>query len=810
MRRHAGRSALLLLGILVPAVGLAADGGTGAQGESRGSLLDRPHPDRLEAHRLTALGTDALEQGKDEQALELLGLAVARDPLVVEGWINRAAAAIRTCRPSVARSSAAVARTLAPDSRDAAHNHRVAGRMDCARSDPPSPQARAEAKLFERPDDPAAWAGAARARRQRGDHLLAAFHEEQALRRGAEGARIRLAQDLEAAGLIRAALAALEPARGDRARAMRARLEGIRERLAPTARGLAEEFADRLPPSFRGARESLAALAAVLLVRGSSPQAARETLSGLVDELAGQRIVTEWGRLRPGAAWRRVEPSGDRPWPALVLRRFPSDTQATFHHWPADEWPIEPDRLARRIAAGAAVAKGGWEPCPEPAGSGGLCRAAELEASLGGSRRGTVGLWALGPEEGPPAVAVLTLVGDAGCGKPCRERARAGLHALLGSYRSPEQATTPPGAGEARAHRWPLPVPPLWRPPGPGDEREEPWRSVAIGEGLVLDLPPGVLGRPVSGGFPEPGGSERTVLWLRGAFRDREGNTVRLGNPEWAGWVDLGPAEASVEGWLESVRKRAPTADPAAELVSAARLDEAIDRAGGTGEGAVARFSGDAFDGEWLWVHRRLEGRRVDVHLPVAQGAGSLSLLWIALTVRPREGSPPPPIVDLSDRFDIRFARFEGRRSRGDPREGVLMAAELELALPRGFRITVSGTSRDGFPIKGRHADGSRLEIHRWPPSAGASPKGRKRQALAALGGNLAATEWKPEGRKRGARKWSLKGKTDQRDVCAALLLPAEADAHPAFWLTLRRGEARSTAAWETACELIRDARWKR
>jgi hypothetical protein len=789
---------LALLGAGVPA----------SAEEAPGSLLDTPHPGRPEALRLASLAGEALEEGREEDAASLLGLAVTRDPLLLEAWVNRSAVAIRRCRPAVARGSAAVARRLDPGSRAAANNHRLAARLECDGEAQASGAARREAALLDRPNDAEAWIAAARARREAGHRLVAAWHEEQALREREDPAgRLRLADDLEGAGLWRAALAALGPLEGEAAAERRQSLRAGIERHAPAATTLGRELAARLPGDRESAAATLGGMAEVLLNRGEAVDRVRDELEGLLDRFAAQRIVEPWGRLRPGALWRRVAPPAGSPWPALVLRRFPSDTQLAFYRWPAASEPPSPASVAGRLTRAAAVARSEWEDCPPPLETGPACRTAALEVDLGGQGRTRVRLWGLGSGEPPPGIAAISLVGDAGCGDPCREAARADLRALLATFEPPDE---PPPAAEGAAESWVLPAPPAWQPPGAGDEREQPWRSVSLTEDVVVDLPPGVVGRPLSGGFPEPGGSPRSALWLRGRFVDRTGRRIELGNQEWAGWIDVGPAEGpSLEDWVGSTGSLRLAADPAARAVGADLLSEAIGRAGGEGSGAVARLRGGAFSGDWLWIRRRLAGRQVDIHLPVAEGAGSLSLLWIGLTVRPRSGEPPPALVDLSSRFEVRFSRFEGRRSRHDPREGVLLAAELETAVPRGFRITVSGMSRDGFPIKGRHPDGSRLTVARWRASREASVEGRRRQAEARIE-LQGATEWRLERERRGAQTWSLEGSTAEGPVCATLLVPEEPEADPAFLLWLIGTSGSRAAEISTACELLKDARLRR
>jgi hypothetical protein len=803
MTRNARVGALVLALALLAAASSAA-----ADRRKPSSLLDTPHPGRPEALRLASVAAQALEQGREEDALALLELSVIRDPLLFESWVNRSAVAIRSCRPWVARGSAAIARRLAPDSRAAAQNHRLAARLSCEGAAEPAGPVRAEAALLQTPNDPGAWAAAAAARREAGARLVAAMHEEQAVRLGADpAARRRLAADLEHAGLLRAAIDALAPLGGEDVQAWRTRLRAAVARHAAAARSLGGKVASRLPGEGGGTAEMLSGMAEVLLAREGGLERVRERLEELVDLLGAQAVVEPWGTLRPGPLWRRVDPPGAVPWPDLVLRRFPSDTQVTFYRWPGGEDRATPERLAGRLEAGAAIARSDWGGCPSPVDGLSACRTAEVETDLGGHGRTTARLWALGGGDGQPAVAAISLVGDGGCGETCRAEAARDTRALLASFEPPEEE---PAAGDGTPERWALPVPPSWQPPGGGDERKQPWRSVALGDRLVIDLPPGVIGRALAGGFPEPGGSERSVLWLRGAFVDREGRRVRIGDDRWAGWVDVGPPDGPPpERWIADSDGLTLPADPEARPAGAGSLAEAIERAGGEGSGAVVRLGGGAFEGDWLWIRRRLAGRRVDVHLPVKEGAGSLSLLWIGLTLRPRGGEPPPALVDLSTGFDVRFARFEGRRSRHDPREGVLLAAELESAVPRGFRITVSGMSRDGFPVKGRHPNGSRMTVQRWRPSEGASEEGRRRQAEALIGLE-GEPKWRRERERRGIRTWTVFGRTAQGPVCAALLLPSDPAARPSFLLWLRRGDDASTASFETACGLIQDARLRR
>lgn len=774
------------------------------------TVIDVAHPGRIEARRLARLAGEALTEGDAAGALALYELAITEDPLLLEAWVNRTAAAVRACRPATARASAAVARQLGPQSRAAAVNHRLAGRLECPDSPEEGALARIEAGLFERPNDPGAWSRAAAARREAGAALLAAFYESRGIALGGGvdlRASGRLARDLAQAGLLRSALDVVRQAVGgagepDWVAMAEAKLADIEAK----ARDLGALAARRVPGGTAETGSRLARIAEVLLARGGTVEQVGAELTRLVDDLATQVVERPWGRLRLGPLWRVVSPPAGAPWPDLVLRRFPSDTQLAFYPWPGD-LPADapPDALARRLQGLAAVSDAPWVSCEqeaardEPQATG--CRRAEIEGVLGGQGRATLTVWLLEAANAGRRVVAVSLAGDAGCGPGCLDEARRAIREVMAKF-APGEAGFPEGAS------WHVPVPPGWNAVREHDERVDPWRSVPLGAGLAVDLPPGVTSRPMDGPFPEPGGSPATALWFRGEFVDRVGVRVRIGSPDWAGWIDVTGAEQEpIERWLARRDELVLPQDPGARAVGAAPLGPAIEKAYMTGSGGVVRFRGERFDGDWLWIRRVLGELQVDIHVPVARGGQSLSLLWMGLTVRPLGGESPPAIVDLSSRFEVRFERFDGRRSRNDPREGVLLADALEVAVPRGFRVTISGMSRDGFPVKARNDAGSRMEIARFAPAPGASPRVRLRELGARFGvdGN---SQWERGRSGREEQAWIVIDERDGRERCVIGLLPDDS-ARPAFALALTRGPQASRASWKTSCRLLEDARFR-
>ena len=190
------------------------------------SRLDTPHPGRLVSIELGQRGASALREERVPEAERLLERAVAADPLHGAAWIALAAARIESCDRDGARFAALAAARTAGAANEAVAAEEAARRAAAVACDPAAGRAagaaaRAEAAVGAQPSDYRAWAEAAAARRAQGDLLLAAFEEEQALALGGEPAirRMKLVQDLEQAGLWRAALELLAAEPGDEARA---------------------------------------------------------------------------------------------------------------------------------------------------------------------------------------------------------------------------------------------------------------------------------------------------------------------------------------------------------------------------------------------------------------------------------------------------------------------------------------------------------------------------------------------------------------------------------------------------------------
>lgn len=793
-----------MLGVIAGLASLA--GSAPGDAPATGSRLDTPHPGRLVSIDLGQRGAAALREERVSEAERLLEGAVAADPLHGAAWVALAAARIESCDRAGARFAAlAAARTARSEAEVAAADQAVrrAAAVACgpaAERMLGAPE-RAEAAVPARPDDYRAWAEAAAARRAHGDLLLAAFEEEQALALGGEPAirRMKLAQDLERAGLWHAALELLAAERGDEARD---RADGLAARIAanaPSARRIAASLAAGKGWSGEEALQGLTELALAALA--AEPDERPERIANRLAELLGVPptavIEGPWGRasLRPG--WTAVEPpaglAGARP--ALLLRRFPGDTQLAVcdpgRAWSEDAAANERFVRERLLAGRESRPEDPAGPCfAGPAGA--RCERSRWSVATGAEGRATVSVYRLAAA-GSREIWVVGLAGQAGCGGACGADAARALAEQLAAI---EPAAAPPGDPVDEPCAWPVPA--AFMAERIHREREEPWRRIGVGEGLVIEVPPGVVAARVDRGFRDESAGPETVLWIRGSFEDQTGMTVRIGDPGWPGWVDLRPfAGTPAAGDRPAIAP--PRTDPGARLLASADLTPARRAGGLSGEAATARFAGAAFRGTWL-VHRvRIGPRELEMALPIAEGEKSLAPLWIAVTARASESEPPPPPYDLARRYRVRLDRQAVSRSPADPREGMLVGEGIRFLVPRGYRATLSGTSADGFPVTLRNDHGSLIVVLRFETPAELAARRRELEL-----------EW-------GAplEPWSARRPGRERTVESAVFAPGEGSgvaprraaalvtAGGAFLVLLTPGKEADSKAWASESALV-------
>ncbi len=792
---------------IVAAIGSArAAAGEPSAGASR---LDTPHPGRLVSIDLYGRGASALRDGRVTEAEPLLERAVAADPLDAAAWIALAAARIATCDRDGARFAALVAARTADTAEQAGAADEAARRALAVICDPPAgggtgAPARAEAAVAERPSDYRAWAEAAAARRERGDLLLAAYDEEQALALGGEPAirRMKLARDLEQAGLWRAALALLAEARDAESQAQAARLATRIAEQEPAARRIAASLAAGKGWTDDAARQGLAdlALAALAAEPDEDPDAIAARLGELLAVPPAAVIEGEWGRvpLRPG--WSSVVPpagTGGVP-PAALLRRFPGDTQLAVFD-PGRPWTDDAagnERFVREtlLAGREPQREQAPGPClPERAGT--RCERSRWSVSLGAEGRTGVTVFRLASSDpaGAREIWAVGLAGSAGCGDGCRDVA---ARALAEQAAALEPAAAPPGGPLAAACDWPIPA--AFLAERTHREREEPWRRIGAGEGLVIELPPGVVAVRVDRGFRDESVGPDTVLWLRGSFEDQAGTAVRIGGAGWAGWVDVkSTAAPSAAGGDPGIAP--PRTDPGARRLASADLTPARRAAGLAGEATTARFGGGAFPGTWF-VHRvRVGAREVEVALPIAAGEKSLAPLWIAITAREGESEPPPPPYDLARRYRVRLDRQAASHSPADPREGTLVGEGIRFLVPRGYRASLSGTSADGFPVTLRNDRGSLIVVFRLGSAAEVEPRRRELE----LDWGPPARPWQPmrplKGRTLERAEFPPERETGGPPRRAAVLVTEGG----AFLVLLTPGNETDPAAWAAESELV-------
>ena len=793
---------------LAPALGavlvMAVVVGVGPAAER--SLLTAPHPGRLEARQRAIEATALLVANEVDEAAEMLGEAVSLDPLLAGAWANLAAAELQRCHPLAARGAAMIAQRLDPALEQAAQTYRAALGRSC-----PEPEARMRAawQWIGAPGDVPAWIRGASYWRSQQRWLLAAFLEERALDEGVGDAesRWRLARDLERAGLLRSALAALEDGDPPLAEQERALADDARRRLgaiAPEAVRLAGRAALVVGWSEPTRRQGLVQLAEVLLARGLDATTAWGVLQRLLE--VGQPLAVHhpWGGLELPPGWQVVQLPRGPASPLFVARRFPGDTQLSVHPLPVPDPARASDAVERAFRTPPLRLDDPLTPCAEKVDEM-ICLEGRGRVIFPAEGAGEVELRLLLRSGWPTGLLFVALVSDGGCGDLCRQQALEETRAVMESFRPADR----PPAAVAPESSAALPQPAAWNAPRVHDEAENPWRGQRLDDDLLIEVPPGVVVAELGSvplNFAPPAGAR---LWLRGSFVDQQGRSVRIGNGQWYGWIEVSADPEGEKGELQ-----APALDPRAVLGPPVSLARALARLRLPGTGVLRLARGEAFEGKWILFRRILAGRVVDGFLPVAEGDDSLSLLYMPLTVHSTQGGEPPPLVDLSSRYEVRFDRFRDPARRADPREGLLYAAEIQLPVPKGFRVSLNRRSSDGFPLTLRHADdGTLMRIFRWPTSG--EDIGLLEARAESQAGGAPPEGWKAGRRVRDGitRRAEYPGHTGEREAperCLVLLAPRASSRRAAYLLELIRGGQAVDAEWKTACRLAGSVRYRR
>jgi hypothetical protein len=647
-----------------------------------------------------------LGEGRTDEALLWIDRAVDSDPWMAEAWANRGIQAHRQGRHGDAALAYRVALSLKPTLEPARRG------LDSLEL-PPEDE---DPALLLGSDPSRAAAALALAGGLESRPLTAAVVLELCLHSGGEepDLRARLAMAYAAAGWSEDALRTLEGATFAEAEALRAGLGGGAREQGRRAEALLEDLAGDLGILPEEARALSVEVARRLAGSVREEPAARarmrrwlRTRRGLSEELGGLRLPL-------GVRWYRASVTGGDSGssPADVFRLWPGDTQLAAWLLPLPEsgaeglvanlpelipelgvapWTLTEERLGfldRPVL-------GGWRP-----------------ATLEGPGRLPARVWLVPHEEGV-ATLVVGLPGEGGAGEAGAGHASAELETVIAGLGEVSAAPTrePDGADRLR-----LPVPPDLRSPRQtADEATDPWRTVDLGP-LRIDLPPGVLGRAVGGENPSPPGLRpETLALFRGSFRDREEGRVVLGGEGHWGYVDLWRSarpEAEIRSWIEGPAaaegaKDPPRGDPEARWLRGIDYTEAAGPPTGAEAVALARFGEGLFAGSWLAARLRFGEVIVEVGLPLSEGERSLAAFWIPTTLRAAGAPPPPPPVDLSERYEIRFVAADPRdRGLLQLKAGDLVAEELRMMVPAGWRVALSSRAERGYPVRLRPREG--------------------------------------------------------------------------------------------------------
>lgn len=692
---------------LLVAAGLAFSGPLEAFPVSGGEkLLSRVYHEGMDAARAQlAHAGRLLGSGEVTEARLWIDRAAHGDPWMAEAWANRAIQAHREGRIAQAALSYRLALALRPE-------------LEPARRGLETLELPAES------EDPGVLLGIDPARVEAAlalsagleDHpLTAAVVLELCLGAGGDDSRLRerLAMAYAAAGWSVDALASLEGGAPGEHEALRSALEpGAREQ-----RRRAEDLLDGLDGDLDALPEEALRLSRAVAMR----------LAGTERNPARARArMLRWLRIRRGLSarlggldlplggrWYRatLPAGGEGSPPDDLYRLWPGDTQLAAWVLAMPEAGLEgliasfPGRLLT-------LGSGDWDLEAEELGALGTpARTGWRPAVLHGAGRMPARIWLV--PQGASATLLVGIAGDGGAGEEGTARASAELEVALDGLGETGEIGEgrPPGDRPLL-----LPVPPdLRSPAAEANEEQEAWRTLDLGP-LRLDLPPGVLGRAVGGEHPSPPGLRpETLALFRGAFRDREGEDVRLGDLVTWGYLDLWRSERAadeIREWIEGPGDEGVPAsplrgDPGASWLRGIDYTEAAGPPTGAGAVALARFGEGRFAGSWLAARLRFGDVVAELGLPLAEGERSLAAFWIPTTLRAAGAPPPPPPVDLSAKYEIRFVAADPRdRGLLELKAGDLVAEELRMMVPARWRVALSSRAERGYPVRLRPREG--------------------------------------------------------------------------------------------------------
>jgi hypothetical protein len=364
----------------------------------------------------------------------------------------------------------------------------------------------------------------------------------------------------------------------------------------------------------------------------------------------------------------------------MVLRRWPGDTLVAMYAL-GGEACTSADRMP-------AVAGGTFGPAGEGPPDRPVC---VWDGKIAVESGDYPARWVERPvPDRPWRLATLMLLGDAGLGEEARVPLMTELQAVLGrtvihGENWPEEKPMDTGVDAN--------PPELGTPPGKRSEAEDPWQ-IALASGFSLGLPPGLRAMRTDGGpgaaFAVPGG----LLWIRGRFEDRGGESVIVGDPYRAGYA------ARVEGGPDWPRSTTlPVGLEDGKRTALQEFEVARDRTGAS-FATAARWQEPGFEGEWLVFRLTWEEKGIEIGFPVLSGRQSEALFWIPATFRPAGQLPAPPPLDPAERFGISFKRLTGADRKENPWiEGYLKVPGMRLEIPVGWYPVNSMRTRDGFPV---------------------------------------------------------------------------------------------------------------